>query len=150
MKIYFEIPLFYKHFVSKNKCISAVLASFNDQKDTSAELGIVFTNNRRIRMLNKQFRNIDAPTDVLSFCMEENTGDNQIYLGDIVISIPQAVKQARVHRHSITDEITLLIIHGCLHLHGYDHETLKMKTDMWKVQNNILIKLNIDSTKLEI
>lgn len=79
---------------------------------------IAFVSNQRIRDLNRQFRNIDKATDVLSFPAGEETN-----LGDIAISVETAATQARENGLTFEAEIAQLILHGLLHLSGYDHET---------------------------
>ena len=79
---------------------------------------IAFVSNQRIRNLNRQFRNIDKGTDVLSFPAEEETN-----LGDIAISVETAAAQAKENGLTFETEIAQLILHGLLHLSGYDHET---------------------------
>jgi len=79
---------------------------------------IAFVSNQRIRNLNRQFRNIDKATDVLSFPAEEETN-----LGDIAISVETAAAQAKENGLTFEAEIAQLILHGLLHLSGYDHET---------------------------
>jgi probable rRNA maturation factor len=79
---------------------------------------IAFVSDRNIRKLNQQFRGVDKPTDVLSFPADEP--DN---LGDVAISVETAAKQAKENGLSLDEEIAQLILHGLLHLSGYDHET---------------------------
>lgn len=79
---------------------------------------IAFVSNQRIRNLNRHFRNVDKPTDVLSFPAEEDTN-----LGDIAISVETAAAQAKENGLTFDTEIAQLILHGLLHLSGYDHET---------------------------
>ena len=79
---------------------------------------IAFVSDKKIRRLNKQFRNLDKPTDVLSFPAEEETN-----LGDIAISVETAALQAKENGLTFDNEIAQLILHGLLHLSGYDHET---------------------------
>jgi probable rRNA maturation factor len=83
------------------------------------EFSCLLTNDEEIRTLNKQFRKKDKTTDVLSFPALPESGD----LGDIAISVDRAVAQAREHGHTVEQEIEILILHGLLHLLGYDHET---------------------------
>ena len=80
---------------------------------------IAFVSDRQIRALNKQFRNIDKATDVLSFPVDDDA-DN---LGDIAISIETAARQAKENGLTLNGELAQLILHGLLHLSGYDHET---------------------------
>jgi probable rRNA maturation factor len=81
----------------------------------------VFLNDRQIRWYNKQFRKKDYPTDVLSFPVRE-TVENEHYLGDILISMERTTVQAREKRHPVKRELKILLLHGVLHLLGYDHE----------------------------
>ncbi len=78
----------------------------------------VLVSDRRIRELNRRYRKRSAATDVLSFPLRENG-----YLGEVVISAPTARRQARCYRHRVEEEVKLLLLHGVLHLLGYDHET---------------------------
>lgn len=104
------------------------------------ELTIVLENNAVIQALNNQFRQIDSPTDVLSFPSGEmeNPESDLTYLGDIVISVPKAQDQAASAGHSLQAELQLLTIHGVLHLIGYDHADMDQKTAMWLIQAEIL------------
>ncbi len=110
-------------------------------KDTI--VGIIITGDREIHQLNLDYRNIDQPTDVLSF--NQNYPDPETgleYLGDVIISVSRAEKQARVGGHSVDQEIQLLVIHGILHLAGYDHDTEQNQKDMWIMQAKILTTIN--------
>ncbi len=91
---------------------------------TNAELSILIVNDSRMRGLNLMYRGKDRTTDVLAFSMKEGkySGINPDILGDIVISANTAKKQAEENGHGLYDEIALLLIHGVLHLTGYDHE----------------------------
>ena len=95
------------------------------------EMGILITGQEQIRLLNKQYSDEDYPTDVLSFAMRDSIDDvtefilppSKLYqLGDVVISYPQAEIQATAHGHSVLCEVAILLIHGILHLAGYDHD----------------------------
>ena len=86
---------------------------------------IAFVSDRQIRELNRRFRGVDKPTDVLSFPAEEPARPSSNNLGDIAISLERAVIQAEENRLALDDEISQLILHGLLHLSGYDHETDK-------------------------
>ena len=90
--------------------------------DPKAELSLEIVGNTRIRRLNHQYRHQDRPTDVLAFPMREAAGPPTPLLGDVVISFPKAVEQASRHDHSIEEELVQLLIHGILHLKGFDHE----------------------------
>lgn len=108
------------------RCCHAVLELENF--DGSAEVSVTFVDNERIHELNKQYRNIDRETDVLSFPLGEN-GEYDVnldtgakMLGDIVISIEKAMEQAEMYNHALQREIGFLTVHSMLHLLGYDHE----------------------------
>ena len=108
------------------RCCHAVLAFENFQG--SAEVSVSFISNDEIRALNQQYREKDAPTDVLSFPWGENGSwdkneDTGAYmLGDIVISAEKAFEQAQLYGHTIQREIGFLTVHSMFHLLGYDHE----------------------------
>jgi len=85
------------------------------------EVSLAFVGERAIRTLNRKFMKKDRPTDVLSFPLGEKGPDGKFYLGDIVIAVPVAARQARDKGHSLDRELRLLAIHGFLHLLGYDH-----------------------------
>jgi len=84
---------------------------------------VVFSNDEEIRGLNRVYRGKDKPTDVLSFSAGESFPPGEETLGDIIISIDTAAGQARKRRWSVEKEVRVLLIHGVLHLLGYDHET---------------------------
>ena len=95
----------------------------------SAEVSVSFMDDEQIRELNKQYRNKDIPTDVLSFPITEKNGKYEInpdtsaaILGDIVISLERAAVQADIYGHSFSREVSFLVVHSMLHLLGYDHE----------------------------
>ena len=85
------------------------------------EVSLSFVGVRAIRTLNRRWMKKDRPTDVLSFPLGEKGPDGKYYLGDIVIALPVAARQAREKGHSLDRELRLLAIHGFLHLLGYDH-----------------------------
>ena len=106
-----------------------------------AGVTIVITDDDQLHQLNRNFLGIDAPTDVLSFPAEEIDPDSgEEYLGDILISYPRAVAQADSSNHAVQDELQLLVVHGVLHLLGYDHIEEK-KEVMWAIQSEILASL---------
>ncbi len=110
-----------------------------DQKKTNCDLTLRITDDNEIQNLNKTYRGMDQPTDVLSF--EQNFIDpatDRRYLGDIVISAESAKRQADDQHHPLEEEIILLCIHGTLHLLGFDHQTEPEKTEMWAQQEAYL------------
>ncbi len=96
------------------------------------ELSIVITDDKSIHELNKQYRHKDKPTDVLSFSLQEGEFAEHARgaLGDIVVSLPTAARQARENQRTLLDEVTFLLAHGLLHLLGYDHQTDKEERQM--------------------
>jgi len=95
------------------------------------EVGLILSDQETVHAMNRRYRSVDAPTDVIAFYTEAPPGTAEAFvlpddgvrrLGDLVISYPQAVEQAREQGHSTRHELTLLVIHGVLHLLGYDHE----------------------------
>jgi probable rRNA maturation factor len=105
------------------------------------DLSVVIDSDEVLKELNQQYRGLDQPTDVLSFSANDldlETGHN--ILGDIVISYSQAEKQAVDANHTVNKEVQLLIIHGVLHLLGYDHSNEKEKAIMWDIQNRLMLQ----------
>ena len=124
---------------------------FEEEKLLSKNLyiNIILTNLENIKKINKEYRNIDKPTDVLSFPMFEKeelkniSGEIQDVLGDIVISIEKVKEQAIEYGHSFERELSYMLVHGFYHLMGYDHIIEEDKIQMRKKEENILEKLNI-------
>lgn len=128
----------------------AARATLDQQGVTSrVELTIVITGNAQLRALNREFRHVDAPTDVLSFAtytslqpaaeLSHRAGRSRAqYLGDVIISYPTAKAQAKVGGHPIEAELQLLAVHGVLHLLGHDHYSRAEKAMMWQAQREIL------------
>lgn len=114
------------------------------------EINIAIRNSNTVRLLNKQFRETDSPTDVLSFPADEMDPENGLrILGDIVISFPVARQQAEEAKIPVADEIQILVVHGLLHLLGYDHELEKDKEKMWAIQGTILQSLAIKTDGID-
>ena len=104
------------------------------------EVSILLTDDEYIRILNRDYREIDAPTDVLSFSQvegEEIAGDGNL-LGDIVISVETAQRQAKEQGHSLEEEMRMLLAHGLLHLLGYDHAEPDDERVMFERQAELL------------
>ena len=114
------------------------------KKLTNVIFNIIFVNNEQIHQINKEYRGIDRPTDVISFALEE--GENPInfseeygrLLGDIYISVDKIKEQAKEYGNSEKREMAFLTIHGILHLLGYDHMTKEDEEVMFKEQELIL------------
>ncbi len=128
LKIYFENSQeIYKISYELQMLVrSAILASLaGEGYERDCEVSVTFTDNEGIRAINREFRDIDAPTDVLSFPMDdtdEAIGDQIASLGDIVLSLERAQEQAEQFGHSYEREVSFLVAHSVLHLLGYDHE----------------------------
>lgn len=124
--------------------------------EPEVSLSIVLTDDAHIAALNLQFRDVDAPTDVLSFPADPPPvaiPGEPPYLGDLVIAYPYAAAQAERAGHDLEDSLTLLVVHGTLHLLGYDHDSDSNRAEMWAAQDEALKTLNIPLTivpRLEI
>ncbi|NLA73768.1 MAG: rRNA maturation RNase YbeY [Clostridiales bacterium] len=139
------------------RCCNAVLAY--EKFSESAEISVVFVDDEGIKKLNREYRNIDESTDVLSFPLTVN-GEFEInqdtgarILGDIVISVETAVRQSKEYGHSLQREIAFLTVHSMLHLLGYDHtdgglQTVRMREKEELVLTNMGLKRN-DSYYIE-
>ena len=108
------------------------------QGNPRAEISLLLTDDLTIHALNKAYRGIDAPTDVLSFPLSEDDA-----LGDIVISMERAVAQAAEYGHSFERELAFLVVHGMLHLLGMDHMTEDERRSMEKTQRQILAVMGL-------
>lgn len=133
------------------RCCNAVLRM--EKFPYPAEISITFVNNRQIHELNKQYRDKDMPTDVLSFPMgengkyDENHATGAKILGDIVISMEKAVEQANRYGHSLEREVGYLTAHSMLHLLGYDHETSPLdKVRMREKEEHVMNQLGLPAT----
>ncbi len=124
------------------------------------EVALTFVDDEEIHRLNKEFRNIDRPTDVLSFAMRESVGEEPeiMYevetedevgpefdemLGDIIISVPRAIAQSEDYGHSVERELGFLFVHGFLHLLGYDHQTPEDEAVMMGKQEAVLQQIGL-------
>ena len=143
-----KIPTWLRMLV--RRCCNAVLRMENFQG--AAEVSVTFANNEQIHELNKMHRNVDAPTDVLSFPMGEDgkydidPATNAKILGDIVISMEKAVEQAERFGHTLQREVGYLTAHSMLHLLGYDHEEPLEKVHMREKEELVMTQLGLPST----
>jgi probable rRNA maturation factor len=109
-----------------------------------ADLTIALVDNARIHGLNRDFLGHDAPTDVISFPADEPDPETgRRYLGDVVISFMRASEQAGERGHAVEAEMQLLVVHGVLHLLGYDHSEAGDKNRMWAAQAEVLERLGV-------
>lgn len=109
-----------------------------------SDLTIVLTDDAQLQQLNREYLDVDAPTDVLSFPSDQidpETGSR--YLGDILLSLPRAQAQAGAAGHPVEAEVQLLVVHGVLHLLGHDHAAANEKARMWQAQAEIMAQLGL-------
>lgn len=110
-------------------------------EDTELEFSVIIIDNKRIHKINKEYRGIDRPTDVISFALEDSEDvnlENYRILGDIYISIDKVKEQAKTYGHSEKRELAFLTVHGFLHLLGYDHMEPEEEKIMFAKQEEIL------------
>ncbi|MEW6661584.1 MAG: rRNA maturation RNase YbeY [Bacillota bacterium] len=116
-----------------------------------AEVSLVLVDDQEIQRLNLEYRGVDAPTDVLSFAMQE-TGEEEpeilgvepgLLLGDVIISLETAARQAEEYGHSLEREIGFLAVHGILHLLGYDHQDPEETKVMRQAEETVLADLGL-------
>jgi probable rRNA maturation factor len=136
--------------IDENWLIKVAVKTFATQGiDTAVEIGLVITDDKTIQELNRTYRRINSSTDVLAFHMASHTSqeskvpfvsppDGIRHLGEVVISYPQAIKQAHEQGHGTTEELTVLTIHGVLHLLGYDHGSADAAQQMRAREKEIL------------
>lgn len=126
-----------------------VLQAASQLLSISGEVSVSFVSNEDIHELNRIYRNVDRPTDVLSFSMVEG---EEVFpgmegelepLGDIVVSVPQALQQAKEYGHGIRREMGFLLVHGFLHLIGYDHQDEASEQEMFGLQEKVLTQLGM-------
>ena len=142
-------PVTYKLKMLMRASVLATLA-YEDYRQ-KCEVSITFTDNEGIRAVNREYRNIDKETDVLSFPLtdfeggdEPPTDEPEISLGDIIISLERAESQAKEFGHSFEREVAFLCVHSMLHLLGYDHELGEQEdADMRHRQSEILDSMGL-------
>jgi probable rRNA maturation factor len=111
----------HRYWISLKKFKDLLKKLVEHRKLKDPEVTLVFVDTKTIKKLNNKFLKRNAPTDVLSFPLREKSADGKFYLGDIVISVPQAFRQCFPQKHGLERELELLTIHGFLHLIGFDH-----------------------------
>ena len=117
----------------------------------NAEVSVTLTDNPHIHEINREYRKVDRPTDVISFALNENEGEEPEIegeipvnmLGDIIISVERAKEQAQDYGHSTRREIAFLTVHGMLHLLGYDHIEEQDRIEMRKEEDFVMEQLGI-------
>ena len=149
MSLQIDFLVEYEPFEEKHLHFVEELLQFASQKEEvgQAEVSITFVDNDAIQEINREYRNKDMPTDVISFALEETVDDEPVILGleeetrmlgDIIISVPRAIEQANDYGHSFERELGFLAVHGFLHLLGYDHMTEEEEKVMFSKQEAIL------------
>ncbi|SIS66673.1 rRNA maturation RNase YbeY [Alicyclobacillus vulcanalis] len=128
--------------------VQRVLEAAAERIDASGEVSVLFVDDETIHELNRTYRQVDRPTDVLSFAMNE--GEDLVdpdeidpILGDIVVSIDRAREQAEAYGHSLARELAFLLVHGFLHLNGYDHDEPSREREMFALQEDILNEIGL-------
>ena len=142
-EIFNEIKSKIPELATLNEYIKYVVKQLKLEK---CEFNIIIVDNKKIHEINKEYRNIDRETDVISFAMEDNMDvvyDDFRLLGDIYISIDKVKSQAEEYGHSNLREICFLATHGILHLLGYDHMNPDDEKEMFDLQNELLDGYNI-------
>ncbi len=132
--------------IDKNNLLHAAQLTLETERaNPSADVSIVIGNDALLKKLNSKYRQIDSATDVLSFPANESDPETKsVYLGDVIISLPRAQEQALAGGHTAGEELQLLVVHGILHLLGYDHQNKADKEKMQKSQKKILSLLGVN------
>ena len=139
----------YESFSSSSLLETTAQAVLSRYTSTPVDLTIAIEDDQELRNLNRDFLGSDSPTDVLSFLAQEiDPETGSMYLGDVVISYERALAQAASAGHSLISEIQLLIIHGVLHLLGFDHASEVEKKAMWSIQSELIRDLKIEINAL--
>ena len=142
-----QIPPIFAPYLDESQMRAAVAAALREKPlKAPVRLSVVITDDEEVRRLNCTYRGLDAPTDVLAFSMGESpfpSPERTSYLGDVIISYPRAAEQAQEYRHSTQAEINLLVVHGVLHLLGYEHATEEEEKAMWALQEHALKELGL-------
>lgn len=126
---------------------AAAVVLRQEQAAPDASLTIVITDDAAVATLNRQYRGVDAPTDVLSFPADEPPVEEEgepPYLGDLVVAYPYSAAQAEREGYDLTQSLLLLVAHGTLHLLGYDHDSAANRAEMWAAQDKALTALGVD------
>ena len=144
-------PVIKNNLLNSTLLEGAAIAALKEQAaPQDASLSILLTDDAQIQELNSEYLGIDAPTDVLSFEVHERDPETGfLYLGEIIISTQYATRQATQNGHSLEAETQLLVVHGVLHLLGYDHAETEDKDHMWAAQAKILASLGLSEIKIQ-
>jgi len=149
MTIDLQIDTPYQPYLEPEQIRLAVTTTLQQHHHlSSVELTVVISDNETVQQLNQDYRGVNKPTDVLSFGNDSDDFalPNEVitsYLGDIIIAYPIAEMQAKNAGHTILEEIILLVVHGTLHLLGFDHDTPSKKAAMWQAQQQVMTALTL-------
>ena len=140
MAVYLRVRLrrLAKRQASLSQTAESILAAVGESR---SELSLELVGDRRMRRLNRMYRKNDRTTDVLAFPMRESHNPCPMLLGDVVISVPTARRQAKESGRSLGDELAALLVHGVLHLCGYDHERSAREAVRMRRRETAIIKL---------
>lgn len=140
--------------IDSERLTRAAQAAFARHRSHEAgALSIVVTDAKTIKAMNQRYAAVNAPTDVLSFPAEsapQESGDCARYLGDIVIAFDYATEQAEETGAALGEALCLLVIHGTLHLLGYDHDSILARERMWAAQALALRAIQVDPAVVEL
>ncbi len=146
-EINIDIKPSYRRRLTQKWLREVVAATLSIQKmNRPVELSLIITSDEEVHKLNRNYRGIDATTDVISFALSENVADTEFVtppdrisrLGEVIISYPQAASQAKENKQTIKAELAWLVVHGLLHLLGYDHQDDESEAIMRKREDKIL------------
>lgn len=147
----FELSILNEHQYPLSIDVEGILTKCMLHLDQTNQttLSVVFIDEQEMTQYNETYRGYANPTDVLSFpdsTIDPETG--ALYLGDILICYPFVHKQADSLKNNFVSELTLMLIHGLLHLLGYDHDTADAKNDMWTKQQQLLDMLGVSLNQI--
>ena len=154
-QIFIRIDEHFEASVEEAWLTAAVQATLLACGQSERSLSILVVDDDEVQRYNRDYRQQDAPTDVLSFATQEGAAfDSEIpddlaaeldtELGDLLLAFPYASRQSRQFGHSLVAELQLLVVHGTLHLLGYDHDTAARQSEMWRKQDEILSTLTAE------
>ncbi len=151
-EINIDIAAPYRRRLTQKWLCEVIDATLTAQKiNNPVELSLLITGDEEVHKLNREYRGIDATTDVISFALSENVADTEFItppdktsrLGEVIISYPRAASQAKENKQTIKAEMAWLVVHGLLHLLGYDHQDDKSEAAMRKREDKILREFDL-------
>ena len=140
-----EVEGAYQNEVDPSALRQAASACLEHLEEDDSALSVILIGDQRMQELNLRYRGVDRPTDVLAFSVDFQDPDLEArYLGDVLISVPRARAQAADRNHDLQAELQLLVVHGTLHLLGFDHLEEDEKKDMFSRQAEILEQMGVE------